>query len=426
MRTQTACLVLALGLAAGMTEDSSASAIFAEHATVEARDIADAIKRGEGVMLDSCVVVGKIELLGQGDERDTIGGFILIARSTFTDSVIFRHWTFAQPVGFRGSTFGSYTYFGDVSFDEPTGFDRVTFSGNAHFRDVVFRARADFEGATFGEELVFWSSTFGDVTRFWDACFEGPACFFEDTLQAYTDFGSAVFKSTGNFGGTRFAQTSFTSTTFEEDVVFTDAVFTDRVSFSLATFGSFYARWSQLAHFINADYRFMSRLIRNFEELRFLGDADDCYLFLRDNERKKKPWLRRHAEYWLLQATCGYGVKPERLFFWSFGVILVFMLFYTRNGAILQRDILPASARRRRLHLRMHSSGTAKLRDAFFYSFQTFLVGAVPGWCSTDQFLINSRRLRLIRFRTLSMIEGALGWVLLILFVVTLTRKFIR
>ena len=76
--------------------------------------------------------------------------------------------------------------------------------------------------------------------------------------------------------------------------------------------------------------------------------------------------------------------------------------------------------------LRARRGGKTKLRDAFYFSFQTFIVGAVAGWCPSDQYLIRMRRVKLIRFRTLAMIEGALGWILLILFVVTLTRKFIR
>lgn len=67
-----------------------------------------------------------------------------------------------------------------------------------------------------------------------------------------------------------------------------------------------------------------------------------------------------------------------------------------------------------------------EMGDAFYFSFQTFIIGVVSDWYPTEEFLIRIKNKRLLKFRTLSMIEGALGWILLVLFVVTLTRKFIR
>ncbi len=77
-------------------------------------------------------------------------------------------------------------------------------------------------------------------------------------------------------------------------------------------------------------------------------------------------------------------------------------------------------------NIRGSTEALKKRRDAFYFSVQTFVIGVVSDWYPTEDFLVRSKNKRFFGFRTLSMIEGALGWILLVLFVVTLIRKFIR
>jgi hypothetical protein len=167
--------------------------------------------------------------------------------------------------------------------------------------------------------------------------------------------------------------------------------------------------------------------MRYFDDQRMLDGVDGVYFFLKDQERVGKPWYYRYPEFWFIQLTCGYGVKPGYTFLWSACIILLFTVFYTlRYNSIKEIENKFLYSKRPRVLRKVRRSFTKRLYDAFYFSATTFIIGIVSDWHPTDEFLIKSKRFRLIKFRTLSMIEGILGWVLLVLFVVTLTRKFIR
>jgi hypothetical protein len=292
---------------------SLAYGLYGKHIKVEATQIIDVIKRGEGVWLDSCIIVGTVKLDGGDQLSDTARSLILISGSLFQDRVISNQYVFLQLVAFRECVFAGDVYFSKTSFSQTANFDDVTFEKEVHFRDVVFKGVATFENVNFRGEVYFMNSTFENLTRFWNASFEKSVCFFHDSFNELTQFGYGFFYSTGNFYGSKFnAQTFFTGATFNEDIVLTDAEFGDEVSFLFAKFKNFHVRWSQIKDFIRADYLFISRLIKNFEELRLLRDADECYLYLKNNERVNKAWYERYLEYWFIQQTCGYGVKPLR------------------------------------------------------------------------------------------------------------------
>ena len=166
--------------------------------------------------------------------------------------------------------------------------------------------------------------------------------------------------------------------------------------------------------------------MKHFEQQRQLDDADGVYLFLKDHERIEKPWYVRYPEYWFIQQTCGYGVKPLRTLIVCALVIILFSALYTKTNAIREIEKEFGHPRRRRIRRSVRRSLRKRLYDAVYFSAQTFIICVVPDWHPTDEFLIKFWKIKLFKFRTFSMIEGALGWVLLVLFVVTLTRKFIR
>lgn len=387
--------------------------LYAEHTKVEAGQIIEIIKRGEGVWLDSCIIVGAVELNGGDQLSDTASSLILISGSLFQDRVIVNKYVFLQFVAFKGCVFAGDVYFAKTSFNQTTNFDDVTFEGKVHFHDVVFNGIATFENANFHNEVYFMNSTFENFTRFWKASFEKPACFFENSFNGHTQFGYGFFNSTGNFYRSKFNnQTFFTGCIFNEDIILTDAEFSDEVSFLFAEFKNFHVRWSQIKNFIRADYLFISRLIRNFEELRLLCDADECYLYLKNNERVNKAWYERYPEYWFIQQTCGYGVEPLLPLRAGLVVIALFAIPYYLIKIREPKWALGAGLKRIRI----------KAWNAFYFSVNTFVSGAPIEWTPEDT--RSSKRHYL--FRILTTVERIFGWILLVLFVVTLTRKFIR
>lgn len=385
---------------------------YGKHIKVEATQIIDVIKRGEGVMLDSCTIVGPVRVVDSRDHTDTIKSFILIARSSFQDSVMFNKCIFLQPVSFRGCVFGDDVYFGKISFRVNTTFDNVVFENHVTFDSTFFDGLTDFENANFHDETYFTESIFERDVLFRHVFFEKPACFFGDSFKAYTDFGQSFFNSTANFWRSKFSgQTFFTDITFNEDIVLTDAEFSNDVSFFLAKFKNIYVRWYQLKGFLRYDAAFISNLVKNFEELRRLDDADETYLFLKDHERITKYWFSRYLEFWFIQQTCGYGVKPLRPLATSFVVVILFTTLYF-IFALQEKGIpLPNSGSKR---------FWKKLWNAFYYSINTFIVGIPANW------KVENKPKDFFAFRVLTTTERTFGWILLAVFVVTLTRKFIR
>lgn len=143
-----------------------------------------------------------------------------------------------------------------------------------------------------------------------------------------------------------------------------------------------------------------------------LEDADGVYLFLKDQERIRKPVWIRYPEYWFIQLTCGYGTKPLRALATSGLVITLFAIFYYLIKIREPKRALGAGLKRIRM----------KAYNAIYFSINTFVVGAPIEWAPDDTQSSTKHYL----FRILTTVERTLGWILLVLFVVTLTRKFIR
>ena len=168
--------------------------------------------------------------------------------------------------------------------------------------------------------------------------------------------------------------------------------------------------------------------MRYFDEQRQLDDADGVYFFLKKNETSEMKWYKpyRYLGYFMW-VTCGYGVKPVYTLIWSLGIIILFAILYTiRINSIKEIEKRSWYLRRPRIFRKVHSSLRKRFYNSIYFSVQTFIIGVVPDWYPTDNYLIKIGTKRIIKFRTLSMFEGVLGWVLLVLFVITLTKKFIR
>jgi hypothetical protein len=257
--------------------------------------------------------------------------------------------------------------------------------------------------------------------------FKKYAFFKADTFLGTADFSNGTFRGIASFLDVHYrGDVTFSGANFEENVAFFRTRFDGKVNLTSTQFRNISILWKQIEDRLICDTPTSYKLLKYFEEKRQLDDADGVYLFLKDQERMKKFWLWRYLEYLSIQLTCGYGTKPQNTIYLSIGIILVLMLFYTKSNAIREIEKEFGHRRRRRKSRIVHKRIRQKLYDAFCFSVQTFIIGVVPDWCSTQEFLIKFWKIKRIKFRTLAMIEGALGWILLVLFVVTLTRKFIR
>jgi hypothetical protein len=397
------------------------------------------------VSFENCCFIKTVSLYD-----DTLSNYVIFSNVSFDEDVDFSSIVFKNLASFSNSTFSGYANFIKATFHESANFSDATFKklgssasfwsdtfyAHVSFDHTHFKGSVDFtnttfsEGATFlGKGATFRDATFDGDADFMDANFGGPASFVRTafsklakanfswaTFDTYTSFMYASFKGT----------TDFSHTAFEGSADFSGTAFGGQVILNPKEFKNIYISWKQLKGYLVYDPPANHRLMKHFEENRQLVSVDGVYLFLKDHERMNKSRLRRYLEYWLIQQTCGYGVKPQNTIYLSIGIILVLMVFYTKSNAIREIEKEFGHRRRHRKSRTVHKDLREKLYNAFCFSLQTFIIGVVPDWYPTEEFLIKFWKIKRIKFRTLAMIEGAMGWILLVLFVVTLTRKFIR
>jgi len=253
-------------------------------------------------------------------------------------------------------------------------------------------------------------------------CFMEQVNFLLDTFMV-ADFSHSAFVQKCSFNLSSFRSLLFTGTSFGEDADFSgvtfgaDAVFHttefgQKVHLGLADFGNMYVSWRELKGHIVYDRLCNYRLMKFWIERRQLDDADRVYLFLKDRERMEKPKLQRYLEYWLIQQTCGYGVKPCRTLVTSGLVMILFAIFYYLIEIREPKRALGAGIKRIGM----------KAWNGVYFSINTFVTGAPLDWAPEN----TQSSAKHYLFRILTTLERMFGWVLLVLFVVTLTRKFIR
>jgi uncharacterized protein YjbI with pentapeptide repeats len=377
--------------------------------------------------------------------------------SRFDWSAAFRS-VFEGEAIFLSVVFGDNAYFSSSVFAREAKFDSATFHAGSSFEGLVFSGDAIFEHVTFGGKVNFHKSTFSSGADFESATFSRAVRFDGTVFAGWADFRRSVFWGRSSFEEAQFRQfVNFLEALFDGYVLFYRTNFEGGLNFSLREFKNFYITWEQIEGRIHGErwwYFFLdsmrvrfpprywedreffdpewarfstySKLIGYWEDERQLDDADEAYFWLKSQERQEREWYVRFPEYWLVQQTCGYGIKPERVFLVSTLIILFFAFFYTKSNALTGIQEKLGQSRRQRMLRRLRTGFRNRVYDALYFSFQTFIIGVVPDWHPTDNYLVEIGKIRLLRFRTIAMIEGALGWILLVLFVVTLTRKFIR
>jgi uncharacterized protein YjbI with pentapeptide repeats len=453
-------------------QDSNAKTWERHNTTVQANSILAAIDSGYSIIIDSCEIVDPLVKRGTPERPDTIKGIIWISNSTFHDQLFFSYCYFLNFVDFEMDTFNQDLDFSPTDliqkfsnniysrrhfllvqhtlalaegrdwkctfFRKGVSFWHSIFRNYANLSATAFHGVANFEGTNFDTHADFIGTTFGAPAIFLDATFGGFAVFAGSTFDTIAVFENATFHDDAFFEIDTFGgEADFRDAGFDTNVYFDGAVFRGKVSFLEATFGGdvklsemrfteIDISWKQLDGHLTCDVLTSYKLMKYFEEQRQLENADGVYLFLKDQERIEKKWYIEYPEYWFIQQTCGYGVKPLRTLIVCGLVIILFSALYTKSNAIKEIEKELGHQRRRKRFRIVRKGFRKRFYDALYFSVHTFIIGIVSNWHPTDEFLIKTKRIRLFKFRTLSMIEGALGWVLLVLFVVTLTRKFIR
>jgi hypothetical protein len=375
-------------------QDPNAKTWERHNTIVLADSILAAIDRGDSVGIYGCKIVGQLTKEGEWGRPDTIKSYIDVRGSTFFETVFFEYCYFMEEVVFYDDTLHKYAGFSQVSFINSARFTQTTFDTSASFFKSAFYEDAFFDGTTFREEADF--ST---------VMFKKRADFSRYEISRARGY---VFKNTAFYG-----DANFYNSIFDGDANFSFATFDGQIDLRFIRFNKMNIFWKQLKGGLICDPPVCFKLIKQYDEQRQLNGVDGVYLYMKDQERMEKFWLWRYLEYWFIQLTCGYGVKPWRPLITSALVIILFTFIY----------LILDTQEQEPLNLGLANPGhqTFKWRPSrgFYYSINTFIIGAPLNWTVGND---HSQKW----FRIWTTIERTFGWILLVLFVVTLTRKFIR
>jgi len=286
----------------------------------------------------------------------------------------FKEGTEFKKVNFLGSIcsfsnafFGRYISFHLVNSKGSMYFDNTKFIKKLEFFDSIISDKTYFSNAIFGFEVVFNNCTF-NIIDFYNCTFENTALFSKNIFDDNLDFsqsefekdtsfkfstfnGDAIFKNTNFKGNISFfsaklkGMTDFRGASLSGPIAnfswveFSGDTFMDNISFaknsSLILDDSKIARldieWNQIKDHLEYDGSTYLALIKNFRELEKFEDADNCYFSYRWNKMidPSRDRLLKFLDIISL-LSCGYGVYLSITIVLGILMMLIFALWFLR------------------------------------------------------------------------------------------------
>jgi uncharacterized protein YjbI with pentapeptide repeats len=335
---------------------------------IKAEEILAKIEEGKPVEYENIIIYGDLDLhrldLPQSkNKRKVIKSIIKIEYSTIKGDVFFDHSSFSQLVDFDGTVFTKAANFSDSHFQEDAGFSESQFQGEANFSRAHFGTEANFSRAKFND----------------------------------ADFGRARFDKNLNLSNAKIYTLKLS-----------DAQFTDGSNIYLKdfNFNRIVIRWSSIRGHLPFNGSVYLTLTKNFRNLEQFKDEDDCYYQYRKEKqgRTKRPFSK--AADGLMWLACGFGVRPAHTVLLSVAIIVLF------TGIFWAGHALELVSSEQNSHLA--ASTGVSLGNALYFSSMEFL-GRSP-----------QNLMILEGFEYLTVIETLMGWLLMALFLVTLSKVMLR
>jgi uncharacterized protein YjbI with pentapeptide repeats len=338
---------------------------------------------------------------------------------------VFNVATFHEKADFDGAKFHCHADFRRVTFEGPVEFQGVEVSAGAHFNYAAFGGRCDFKKSEFGEfnciqakvsEIFnFNLVTVGKSTDFYETYFELDATF------SHTRFGGEA-----KFEKVRFGQADFSLTYFNGSVNFLNAIFRRRVNFHQARFEDYICllanfpngaqlEWEQLKDETGVDTLISNsrngkhheasnefgKLRKIFESNNDYDAMDRAYELFRHHANKgaSKSRVSKWFNTFFLKFCTGYGTQPIRVLLAALGVIAIFAIIYAACGGQI-----------------FYPDGGYGWDFYLYFSLTTFFAGGVEGVRPDFEGGV----------KMLVAAETILGYLLMALLVVMLTRKLTR
>jgi uncharacterized protein YjbI with pentapeptide repeats len=394
-------------------------------------------------------------------------------RAKFNGDSTFGQVWFVRGANFWGTVFSwSYADFSNTWFSGYADFSGAEFSGGyADFsRARVSDGYADFSGAEFsGGDAYFDETEFSGGDAYFDrAEFSGGDAYFDETEfsggDAYFDraefsggdayFDEAEFKGIAQFSYVAFSKSaSFKNVQYRNRAYLNSAIFNGSTSFEDAQFGSnayfentafgsvlnlnrtgynrLFLRWNSInnSQLSTSDYDAYLALMRNYVNLGWFEDSNNCYYEYRNKHRMEEHICIEKGTDTIEWLLYGYGVKPFRPLGWIIGLVMAFGLVF-RNGESIKKytreksevslvDGQTASDKSEAVEQKTTLwRGEINFKDPFLFSLTTFTSGLTS-------FLYPSIEYEAERHTRLVIVERLLGSVFLALLITAISRTYL-
>ncbi|HON35009.1 MAG TPA: pentapeptide repeat-containing protein [Methanothrix sp.] len=274
--------------------------------------------------------------------------------------------------------------------------------GNAFFDRCAFQGLVDFDGTVFSQAANFSDSNFQEDAGFSLAQFQGEANFSRAHFATEANFSRARFND-ADFGRARFQRSFHLSNARVYTLRLSDAIFEEHSSIHLKdlNYNRIAVRWNSIRSSLPYNGSVYLTLIKNFRNLEQFEDEDCCYYqYRREKQARTTKAFPRLVDK-LAWLSCGYGVRPSHTMLLSLALIILFTAIYW-GGHALQPS---ASA---------NPGSIITLSDAFYFSSMWFLGRAPQNICIIEG------------FEFLTVFETLLGWLLMALFLITMSKVMLR
>lgn len=444
-RALTSCVLLSTLVFLLLSTAVQATEYREVNTEVQAEDILKHIENGDDIYVDNCSILGELDiskieletvpnpnfdqLLRQGVEKETILIFTEFREnlSIIESNITIKNTIIENSLDFSNAQFRNSVDFSGTSFCNSTNFVGTCFYNFVNFTDAIFNGYVDFSGTYFNYYANFYRIDFKSSVNFFRAYFFGTADFSAVNFNDFVSFSGVTFDGLAYFYGACFYNNvDFSVTTFNDSVDFSGVSF---YSFAYFTDSNF----NTSADFIGPDSS--ENIITNGEnskvftngykaEARYT-DADNIYY----NFRKKSQEIKSLTSFskWidiLSWITCGYGVRPSHTLYFGGFLIFVFSIIYAKGPTISLRNtnnrIIPirfyfkGPGIERKKDSRGNQSQEVSFWDSLYFSTTTFTTVGYGNWEPKEN------------FKKWVTLEGLLGYVMLGVFMSTLTNVMMR
>ena len=280
-----------------------------------------------------------------------------------------------------------------------------TIKGDVFFDRSSFSRLVDFDGTVFTKATNFSDSQFCEDAGFSEAQFQGEANVSRAEFMTEANFSRAKFSGDAEFGGSNFHKNLNLASAKTYTIHLSDAMFEHGSSVYLKDldFNRIVVRWDTIKGNLPYNGSVYLALTKNFRNLEQFEDGDDCYYQYRKEKQARASAKMPKLLDRMAWASCGYGVRPSHTVMLAITIIILFTgIFWLGNAVKFDSAAV------------MGHQTQCSLKDAFYFSTMEFL-GRSP-----QNLVIDGP------YEYLTVVETLVGWLLMALFLVTLSKTMLR